>query len=51
MLIIAERINASRKQIAQAISAGDRAFIQEEAKAQTEAGQDPPIHIDHAITP
>jgi len=26
MLIIAERINASRKQIAQAINAGDRAF-------------------------
>jgi 5-methyltetrahydrofolate--homocysteine methyltransferase len=38
MLIIAERINASRKQIAHAISAGNRAFIQEEAKAQTEAG-------------
>ncbi len=38
MLIIAERINASRKQIAQAISAGDRAFIQEEATAQTQAG-------------
>jgi 5-methyltetrahydrofolate corrinoid/iron sulfur protein methyltransferase len=38
MLIIAERINASRKQIAQAISAGDRAFIQGEAKAQTQAG-------------
>lgn len=38
MLIVAERINASRKQIAQAISAGDRAFIREEAKAQTRAG-------------
>jgi len=38
MLIIAERINASRKQIAHAISAGDRAFIQGEAKAQTQAG-------------
>ena len=38
MLIIAERINASRKQIAQAISAGNRAFIQQEAKAQTQAG-------------
>jgi cobalamin-dependent methionine synthase I len=38
MLIIAERINASRKAIAQAISAADRAFIQEEAKAQTGAG-------------
>ena len=38
MLIIAERINASRKQIAQAITGGDRAFIQAEAKAQTLAG-------------
>ena len=38
MLIIAERINASRKSIAQAISAADRAFIQGEAKTQTEAG-------------
>jgi len=38
MLIIAERINASRKSIAQAISSADRAFIQEEAKAQTGAG-------------
>jgi cobalamin-dependent methionine synthase I len=38
MLIVAERINASRKTIAQAISAGDREFIQNEAKAQTEAG-------------
>ena len=38
MLIIAERINASRKAIAQAITAADRAFIQAEARAQTEAG-------------
>jgi 5-methyltetrahydrofolate--homocysteine methyltransferase len=38
MLIIAERINASRKQIAHAIRAGDRAFIQGEAKAQDQAG-------------
>jgi 5-methyltetrahydrofolate corrinoid/iron sulfur protein methyltransferase len=38
MLIIAERINASRKSIAQAITAADRAFIQGEAKAQAEAG-------------
>lgn len=38
MLIIAERINSSRKQIAQAIAAGDRAFIQAEAKAQMLAG-------------
>jgi 5-methyltetrahydrofolate--homocysteine methyltransferase len=40
MLIIAERINASRKAIAQAISAGDRAFIQAEAVAQAQAGAD-----------
>ncbi|MHB9099548.1 MAG: dihydropteroate synthase [Syntrophales bacterium] len=38
MLIIAERINSSRKQIAQAIATGDRSFIQAEAKAQTLAG-------------
>ena len=40
MLIIAERINASRKQIAQAISSRDAAFIQNEARAQTKAGAD-----------
>lgn len=40
MLIIAERINASRKSIAQAISTADRAFIQGEAEAQTKAGAD-----------
>ncbi len=40
MLIIAERINTSRKAIAQAITAGDRSFIQEEAKAQTRVGAD-----------
>jgi 5-methyltetrahydrofolate corrinoid/iron sulfur protein methyltransferase len=38
MLIIAERINATRKPIAQAIAAGDREFIQGEAEAQTLAG-------------
>lgn len=38
MLIIAERINASRKSIAHAIAAEDRVFIQEEAKAQAKAG-------------
>lgn len=38
MLIIAERINSSRKQITQAVGAGDRAFIQAEARAQTLAG-------------
>lgn len=40
MLIIAERINTSRKQIAAAVTAGDRAFIQAEAQAQTQAGAD-----------
>lgn len=40
MLIIAERINASRKSIGQAISDQDTAFIQNEAKVQTEAGAD-----------
>lgn len=40
MLIIAERINASRKSIAQAISTQDMAFIQNEAKKQDEAGGD-----------
>ena len=38
MLIIAERINTSRQQIARAVAAGDRVFIQEEARAQTLAG-------------
>ncbi len=40
MLIIAERINASRKSIAQAISSGDTKFIQNEAKNQDRAGGD-----------
>jgi cobalamin-dependent methionine synthase I len=40
MLIIAERINSSRKSIAQAIDVGDRAFIQGEAMAQSQAGAD-----------
>ncbi len=38
MLIIGERINSSRKSIAQAISSGNRALIQQEARAQAEAG-------------
>jgi 5-methyltetrahydrofolate--homocysteine methyltransferase len=38
MLIIAERINASRKTISQAIATADRAFIQQEARAQTDSG-------------
>ena len=40
MLIIAERINASRKTIAQAISSENVEFIQNEAKAQENAGAD-----------
>jgi 5-methyltetrahydrofolate--homocysteine methyltransferase len=38
MLIIAERINSSRKRIAEAIESDDVAFIQNEAKFQAEAG-------------
>lgn len=38
MLIIGERINSSRKRIAQAMSSGDRDFIQNEARLQAEAG-------------
>lgn len=40
MIIIAERINASRKHIAQAIATRNVGFIQSEAKAQAEAGAD-----------
>lgn len=40
MLIIAERINSSRKYIAQAVSSRNRGFIESEAKAQAEAGAD-----------
>ncbi len=38
MIIIAERINASRKSIAEAISNEDVDFIQREAKSQADAG-------------
>jgi 5-methyltetrahydrofolate--homocysteine methyltransferase len=38
MLIIGERINASRKSIAEAISSRDAAFIRNEAKIQADAG-------------
>ena len=38
MVIIAERINASRKHIAQAIATRNAGFIQSEAKAQAQAG-------------
>ena len=38
MLIVAERINSSRKSISEAIKAKDADFIRNEAKSQTEAG-------------
>jgi cobalamin-dependent methionine synthase I len=40
MLIIGERINSSRKPIAEAMTAGDKGFIQREAQMQEEAGAD-----------
>jgi len=40
MIIIGEKINSSRRPIAEAIAAGDRAYIQQEAKVQAEAGAD-----------
>ena len=40
MLIIGERINTSRKQIGEAVTSRDTAFIQNEAKAQAIAGAD-----------
>lgn len=40
MVIIAERINSSRKLIAQAIKEADRGFIQKEAAEQAAAGAD-----------
>lgn len=40
MLIVAERINSSRKAISQAITAKDADFIRSEAKAQADAGAD-----------
>ena len=40
MLIIGERINTSRKKIAQVVSSKDAAFIQRDAKAQAMAGAD-----------
>jgi len=40
VLIVAERINSSRKAISEAIKAKDADFIRSEAKAQTEAGAD-----------
>jgi len=40
MIIIGENINSSRRQIAEAIASGNREYIQNEAKAQSDAGAD-----------
>ncbi|MCP4666605.1 MAG: dihydropteroate synthase, partial [Deltaproteobacteria bacterium] len=40
MLIIAERINSSRKSILEAMQSEDVGFIQKEARAQAETGAD-----------
>lgn len=40
MIIIGERINSSRKTIAEAIASGDREFIKNEARIQSDAGAD-----------
>ena len=40
MSIIGERINASRKPIAEAVSSKNAAFLQDEAKAQAVMGAD-----------
>ncbi len=40
MLIIGERINTSRKPIAEAVKRSDAAFVIKEARAQLEAGAD-----------
>ncbi len=40
MIIIGEKINSTRKSIAEAIAAGNKEHIQNEAKAQSDAGAD-----------
>ncbi|MGO8822629.1 MAG: hypothetical protein ACLQT6_01835 [Desulfomonilaceae bacterium] len=40
MLIIGERINSSRKNIASAMPTGDKAFLQEEVNVQYQSGAD-----------
>ena len=40
MIIIGEKINSSRRQIAEAIASGNREYIQNEAKVQSDAGAD-----------
>ncbi len=50
MLIIAERINATRKKVGAALAARDRAFLQDEARRQAEAGADF-IDVNTALAP
>jgi len=40
MIIIGEKINSSRRQIAEAIASGNREYIQNEANVQSDAGAD-----------
>ncbi|MBE3098346.1 MAG: dihydropteroate synthase [Planctomycetes bacterium] len=50
MLIIAERINATRKRLAEAFAARDAAFLQDEARRQAGAGADY-IDVNAALSP
>jgi len=50
MLIIAERINATRKRIGAAFAARDATLLREEARRQTEAGADF-IDVNAALSP
>ena len=50
MLIIAERINATRKRIGDALAVRDAAFLQDEARRQAQAGADY-IDVNAALSP
>jgi 5-methyltetrahydrofolate--homocysteine methyltransferase len=50
MIIIAERVNATRKRIGAAFAAKDAAFIQDEARRQARAGADY-IDVNAALSP
>jgi 5-methyltetrahydrofolate--homocysteine methyltransferase len=50
MLIIAERLNATRKAVAAALAGRDAAFLQDEARRQAQAGADY-IDINAALSP
>ena len=49
MIFIGERINATRKKIADALRARDKAFIQKEARIQMEAGADYLVSEDNHL--